>query len=328
MMRSGTISSLVLFLLAVGSTLALSYQSHTLFGDLKIDDSKITGLVPLSYTIELCNLAGQVLDRVIVPANGRYRFLSVHNGEYDLVVANGGNEVARIHLLLQEKMSTDIRRDLELEWRPDPVPQERKKSNPELSPEIYARTSENAAIFRKALKAGESKDYRASVQLLREIVARDPKDFEAWEELGTMFFKQGKLMEAEKPYHQALLLRPASVLALLNLGKLQLALKKNEGAVEILLRLVELSPQFPEGHYFLGEAFLQVKRGSRAVFHFNQAIQLDPNAMADAHLRIAALYSAAGRKDQAAAEYEMFLAKRPGYPDKKKLLKYIKANKK
>jgi len=330
MMRLVIISFLIIFIIfafAASSASALTFQSHTLFGDLKIDETKITGLVSLSYTIELCNLSGQVLDRVTVPANGRYRFLSVHNGEYDLMVSNGGNEVARIHLLLQEKMSTDIRRDLEFEWRPDLASQDRKKPGPDSSTELYARGSENAAKLGKALKAGASKDYKASIRLLREIVASDPKDFEAWEELGTMLFRQGKLAEAENPYQQALQSRHYT-LALLNLGKLQLAMKKNEEAVESLRRLVEMSPQFPEGHYFLGEAFLQVKKGSRAVVHFNEAIQLNPIGMADAHLRLAALYNAAGRKDQAAAEYEKFLAKKPGYPDKQKLLKYIKANKK
>jgi hypothetical protein len=49
--------------------------------------------------------------------------------------------------------------------------------------------------------------------------------------------------------------------------------------------------------------------------------------MADAHLRLAALYNLAGYKDRAAAEYEQFLQKKPDYPDKKKLTDYIEANK-
>jgi tetratricopeptide (TPR) repeat protein len=328
MMRFVMISFLIILTLAVCAASALSFQSHTLFGDLKIDETKITGPIPLSYTIELCSLSGQVLDRLIVPANGRYRFLNVHNGEYDLRVANNGNEVARINLLLQEKMSTDIRRDLELEWRPDPAGQKTKKFDPEMSTELYVRGSENAAKFGKALKASGSKNYASAVQMLREIVASDPKDFEAWEELGTMLFRQGKLTEAEKSYQQALLVRPSYVMAWLNLGKLQLSLKRNEEAIASLRRVVELNPQFPAGQYYLGEAFLQGKKGSRAVVHFNEAIRLDPVGMADAHFRLAALYNAAGRKDLAAAEYERFLAIRPDYPEKQKLVKYIKANKK
>jgi Tfp pilus assembly protein PilF len=60
----------------------------------------------------------------------------------------------------------------------------------------------------------------------------------------------------------------------------------------------------------------------------NEALKLDPEGMAEAHLRLAALYNARDLKDRAAAEYEAFLKLRPDYPDKKKLKEYIAANKK
>jgi Tfp pilus assembly protein PilF len=59
-----------------------------------------------------------------------------------------------------------------------------------------------------------------------------------------------------------------------------------------------------------------------------EAARLDPGNQAEAHLSLAALYDAANLKDRAAAEYEKFLAKKPDYPDKKKLEKYIRENKK
>ena len=62
--------------------------------------------------------------------------------------------------------------------------------------------------------------------------------------------------------------------------------------------------------------------------YLNEALKLDPIGMADAHLLLAALYNAKDMKDKAAAEYEMFLKKRPDSPDKKRLKDYIAANKK
>jgi tetratricopeptide (TPR) repeat protein len=91
---------------------------------------------------------------------------------------------------------------------------------------------------------------------------------------------------------------------------------------------VELRPQSAEANYLLGEAYLQVKKGSKAVAYFGEALKLDPVGMTNAHLRLAALYDAAGLKDRAAAEYEEFLKKQPDYPDRKKLEQYISANKK
>ena len=59
----------------------------------------------------------------------------------------------------------------------------------------------------------------------------------------------------------------------------------------------------------------------------NEALKLDPIGMADAHLRLGALYNVAGYKDRAVAEYEQFLQKKPDYPEKQKLMDYIQANK-
>ena len=71
---------------------------------------------------------------------------------------------------------------------------------------------------------------------------------------------------------------------------------------------------------------MQAKQGSKAVIALNEAIRLAPDENADLHLRLAALYNAAGAKDRAANEYKLFLAKRPKYPESQKLEKYIKEN--
>jgi Tfp pilus assembly protein PilF len=91
---------------------------------------------------------------------------------------------------------------------------------------------------------------------------------------------------------------------------------------------VQVHPGSSDAQYLLGESYLQIKKGSKAVGYLNEAIRLDPIGKADAHLRLAALYNGAGMKDRAAAEYEQFLAKKPDYADKKKLEQYIKDNKK
>jgi Flp pilus assembly protein TadD len=330
MKRTAAVLSFAMFLVLPCSEAALYLQSHTLYGDLKVDEKKFSGIPNLPYTLTLYTLTkgGLAFGRTTVPANGRYRFFSVPNGDYELAVESGGSEVARIHIELREKTSTDIRRDIELEWREDLAGRGAAKAGAAVALERYARSQENAAELEKAMKAGAAKDYPGAVALLNKIVAADPKDFEAWTELGTVLFKHGKLGDAGKAFNRALQLRPSYPLALLNLGKLQLAQKSNEAAVETLTRLVEAQPQIAEAQFCLGEAYLQVKKGSRAVVFLNEALKLDPVGMADAHLRLAALYNAAGYKDRAAAEYEQFLAKAPDSPDKEKLQKYILENKK
>jgi tetratricopeptide (TPR) repeat protein len=330
MLRTTAVLSLTLFLLLPVSQAASQSKGHILYGDLKVDEKKMAGIPNLAYTITLYTVAGSgmAFGRTTIPAGGRYRFFNVPNGEYELAIETGGREVARINILLQEKAFTDIRRDIELAYSPDPVGQPGARPAASLSLEAHPRSQENALDFEKAQKAVAANEYVEAVALLRKIVAADPKDFQAWTELGTALFKQKSLPEAAKAFSQALQLKPSYELALLNLGKLQLAQKNNEAAVETLTTLVEAQPRIAEAQFCLGEALLQVKKGSMAVVHLNEALRLDPTGMADAHLRLAALYNAAGYKDRAAAEYEQFLAKKPDFVDREKLQKYILANKK
>jgi Tfp pilus assembly protein PilF len=164
--------------------------------------------------------------------------------------------------------------------------------------------------------------------LLNEALKTDPKDYIAWTELGTVRFRQERHGEAEDAYKRALQERPSFFLALLNLGKLRLAKQDFAAATETLSKAVTERPLSADANYYLGEAYLQVKKGSKAVGYLEQALKLDPIGKAEAHLRLAALYNGAGYKDKAAEQYEQFLLKKPDYPGKEKLEQYIKANKK
>jgi tetratricopeptide (TPR) repeat protein len=107
-----------------------------------------------------------------------------------------------------------------------------------------------------------------------------------------------------------------------------MAQKNYDGAIDVLTRAVAATPPSAEANHLLGECYLQIKKGSKAVGYLNEAIKLDPIGKAEVHLRLATLYNAAGAKDRAALEYEKFLEKKPDYPEKKKLQQYIQENKK
>lgn len=305
-----------------------SGDGSTVYGDFKVDDSKVSGPKPESFTVILYTNANVVVARDTVANRGRYRFLNVPNGEYFIVIEADNLEVARMPLQLQQMQKTDVRRDIELEWRGNPATGGPNKGGATVAVGYGNRTPANQALFDKALEAIKRNDAKQAIAWLNQIVSADAKDFEAWTELGTLYFKQDKLGDAEKAYLRALTERPSSLLTLLNLGKLRISQKNFESAIESLSKAVEVEPQSADANFFLGEAYLQVKKGSKAVGYFTEAIRLDPIGKAEAHLRLAALYRAAGVKDKAVAEYEQFLAKKPDYPDKKMIQQYISENKK
>jgi tetratricopeptide (TPR) repeat protein len=316
--------SFFLMLTLSGSTFAQG-GGHILYGDMKVDESKATGVTRLSYDVILYNLSRRIVARQTVTSNGRYRFNDLPSGIYDLVVESENTEVARIRVELVSPLPTDLRQDISLELRP--IGNSSTKPASVSAEDFYQRTPANQKLFERAQAATDKKKYPEAEGLFNELVTSDPKDFQAWTELGTVYLVEQKLTDAEKAYANAIEIRPKFFLGLMNLGRLRMMEKNYEGAIEPLTAAVDVQPTSADANYRLGEAYLQIKKGSKAVGYLNQAIKLDPVGKADAHLRLATLYNAVGMKDKAALEYEEFLKKKPDYHDAKKLRDYIEANK-
>jgi tetratricopeptide (TPR) repeat protein len=316
--------SFLLVLSLCGSSFAQG-GGHILYGDMKVDESKATGVTRLSYDVILYNLNQTVIARQTVTATGRYRFNNLNSGIYDLVVEFENTEVARIRVELVSPLATDLRQDINLELRGSGS-SSTKPASVSVG-DYYQRTPANQKLFEKAEAATDKKKYMEAEGLFNELLTNDAKDFLAWTELGTVYLLEQKLPEAEKAYSTAIDIRPKFYLGLMNLGRLRMMQKNYEGAIEPFTAAVNVNATSADANYYLGEAYLQIKRGSKAVGYLNQAIKLDPVGKADAHLRLATLYNAVGMKDKAANEYEQFLKKKPDYHDAKKLKDYIEANK-
>lgn len=317
-----------IFLLIHAVPAAGQAGGHTLFGDLKVDETNVAEVVPLSFDIVLYTEGGTLVGRQTVTNNNRYRFLNLANGRYDVVVEVEGSEVARIRVWVQSAYKTDFRQDIHLEWRAVAPHRERAKSQTVSAIDFYNRTSRNNSLFEKAQRLLDNHRYREASSLLKEIVDTDPADFQAWTELGTAHLTGGDVTEAEKAYRRAIKERPNFALALLNLGRVLMTQKRYAESVDPLWTATQARPDSADAHFLLGETYLKLRQGSKGVPHLNEALRLDPQGKVEAHLLLAALYDGAGLKDRAASEYEQFLMKRPDYRDRKKLERYIAEHRK
>jgi len=299
-------------------------RAYTLFGDLKVDESQAGDAnTNIMFDVILYTRGNEVFGRQRVGNNGRYRFNNVFNGDYYLAVELDNVEIARMPVLISSNSVEQIRQDLEFRIKGAAA----RTSPGVVEADAYNRSNQNRALYQRATHEIESKNFTQAIATLRSLVEADPKDYPAWTELGMVYFVQKDLEAAESSYTSAVQAKPDHVRALVNLGRVRLARKNNEGAVEALEAAVKADPKSATANYFLGEAYLALKKGSKAVVYLNEALKLDPIGMADAHLRLGALYNLAGYKDRAAAEYEQFLQKKPDYPEKQKLTEYIEANK-
>ena len=287
MMRTAHHLPVVILLIACGlfgRALAQAGGNRAIFGDLKVDESNVTGVKPISFDVILCSEGGMRLNHQTVSPNGRYRFY-VTTGIYDIVVEMDQVEVARVRVEMLSPMVTTYQRDIELAWRTKPGSERKTKPGVVSAADAYKRSPATEKLFNKAEQAFDKKDYPQAVVLFQQILGLDPGDYQSWTELGTVYLGQQNTAEAEKAYARAVEIQPAYLLALIDLGKLRLALKNYDGAIEILNRALTVRPDSADANFKLGEAYLQIKKGSKAVGYLSEALKLDPLGMADAHLR-------------------------------------------
>ena len=304
---------------------AQSGRTRTLFGDIRITGED-NNLVPQEVTIILRKVPDGEISRQTVSSRGRYRFNNLPEGEYELVIESDGKEIGRMsQIYMRERDLSNspygFQYDLDFKWKSPAQPVGGVIS----AADVYNRPAATKSIFQKAEESVAKKKLDQAVDLLKQVVATDKNDFQAWTALGSIYFSEQKFDDARDAYLKAIEVHPTAPRAYLNLGRVLSSQKKFEEAVEPLTKAVELQPTSGDANYLLGECYLQLRKGSKAIPYLNEAAS---NGRPDAHLRLGWLYNAAGMKDKAALEYEEYLKKNPNYPDKNKLKEYIAANKK
>jgi tetratricopeptide (TPR) repeat protein len=264
---------------------------------------------------------GSQVGRVQANDAGYYFFLQMPRTTATLIVEINNFEVGRAMVAVAAGASRNLRQDFTVDWE-----EFKRFSATGVISAVYLRSEEAEKAFEAAMKSVREKDNKKAVAQFNAILEKDPKDFVAWTELGTVFFRMDSYDNAEACYFKAIELKKDYLTALLNLGKLYLSKNKADDAVLVLSNAVASSPSNADARHYLGEAYLLAKKGSLAVPQLKEAIKLAPDEKAELHLRLADLYNAAGGKKLAAEEYKQFLKKRPDHPEKDKLEKYIREN--
>jgi tetratricopeptide (TPR) repeat protein len=299
-----------------------SQNNYAIWGELKIRGDADA---PSGATIILYKSGGSEVGRQSISSGGRYRFTNLSAGEYEVTAEVEDKEIARVRIPILERSLSPFygfRQDLDFEWK-----SRSGGSNPRVvaASDAYTRSAANQSLFHKAERAVTNKKYDEAIKLLQLVLDSDKADFQVWSLLGTVYLVEEKFDDAEKAYISAIAVRPSYTLALLNLAKVRVSKKRFAEAIEPLTLVVEKDAASGEANLLLGECYLQLKKGSKAVVYLNEAARL---GKPEAHLRLGWLYDAAGMKDKAAVEYQEFLKKKPDYSDRKRLEQYISANRK
>ena len=135
---------------------------------------------------------------------------------------------------------------------------------------------ESEAWFQKGLDLEETgAPIEQAVEAYRKVLELNPSAAGALVNLGTIFYRQRKLAEAEKYYEQAIAADPNYPLAQFNLGNLYDEQGRTRPALERYRRALELNPNYADAHYNLALLCERTGDALKAVHHWKAYLKLD-----------------------------------------------------
>ena len=157
----------------------------------------------------------------------------------------------------------------------------------------------------------EKKDYAAAEPLLQKVVAADPKNYQAWYDLGFVYNAQGNPAESIAAYRKSVAAKPDVFESNLNLG-ISLAKAGQPDAERFLRAATTLKPtaKVDEGRAraWLSLAdVLEASKPDEAIEAYRRAAALAPKDP-EPHLAAGALLEKANRFADAEQEYKQVLA--------------------
>ncbi|MGO9246782.1 MAG: tetratricopeptide repeat protein [Verrucomicrobiia bacterium] len=148
--------------------------------------------------------------------------------------------------------------------------------------------------------------YAADERLWQDNVAKNPRAWLAWLNLGLIQYWDGHLDDAIGYFEQTLRVNPDSADAHSSLGIVLLQLGRTQEAASHLERALRIDPDEADAHNSLALALLRLGRAQEAIPHFEQALRIDPNDV-DAHINLGNALFQTGKVSEAFSHYQQAL---------------------
>jgi len=278
---------------------------------------------PVKYEVQLLSDRGdQIIDHAYVDMTNRFTFTGMTEGRYDVVV--------RLERFMELRAPIDIGSAMpaqagggcnlrDIFWLlPVGGIDETTSGYP---PEAIRE-------YDRAVRAENNKDFEGAVKHLETAVLLAPDWFDAHSDLGAVYEKVNRVIDAASEYRKALELKPDSVRGLLSLGRLLLdeADKKLQDpqlnaavqpdlreAHDLISKAAVLDPKSAMASFLLGGVDFRLKDYKAAEVELKHALELDPT-MFQARITLANLYINLRQWQAALDQVDLFILENPGSP--------------
>ncbi len=131
-------------------------------------------------------------------------------------------------------------------------------------------------------------NFQARITAMQAVVARDPKNFEAWVQLGNDYFDTRQPQKAIDAYGHALEIRPNSPNVLTDMGVMYRDLGQFDKAVAHFQKANQLDPKHVQSLFNLGVVYLNdLKLPQKAIEAWNKVIATAPQSEQASQARVA-----------------------------------------
>lgn len=146
----------------------------------------------------------------------------------------------------------------------------------------------------------------------REILAADPRHFDALHLSGVLALQAGRPAEAAAAIAAALAVDPSSAQAHNSLGEAYRRLGRFDDAIAQFREATARAPDYADALFNLGNVLRRQGRLEEAVESFRRVLAVNP-AMAEAQVRLGETLNVLGRTAEAIAAHEAAIALKPDY---------------
>jgi tetratricopeptide (TPR) repeat protein len=154
-------------------------------------------------------------------------------------------------------------------------------------------------VRRHKIKEGRTDEERIDMEEIKSLVARNRAH------LGDLLWGRGRLAASVLEYRRALSEAPDSISIINKLSSILIQTHKDEEALPLLIRAVEISPDHPTAHTNLGKIHLKLKDFKKAKEAFLESVQINP-FNPEVHQGLSEAYEMLGEGARALREKEIF----------------------
>ena len=131
--------------------------------------------------------------------------------------------------------------------------------------------------FALAMQNHKKKNFKAAENLYEEILRKNPKDINAYNNLGILFNQLGEYKKSINCYEKIIQIQPNNAAAHNNLGFVLNQLEKHQKAMNCFEKAIQIEPNYADAFYNLGNIHKQLRNYQKAINYYKKTIAINSN---------------------------------------------------